>query len=69
MVVEEDGTIVGYALAALNVKTFNQKMAVSWIPELQAKYPLDDSINSLPQDAKVTFHSSINCGMAHGSHV
>ncbi|XP_012259880.2 protein O-GlcNAcase [Athalia rosae] len=60
MVVEDEEEIVGYAVAALNVKTFEQKMAISWIPELQAKYPLDDSINNLPRDAQEAiryFHS------------
>ncbi|XP_076624011.1 O-GlcNAcase isoform X1 [Colletes latitarsis] len=60
MVVEDETGIVGYALAALNIKTFNQKMAVSIIPELCMKYPLDDNINDLPQnvqDAIRYFHS------------
>ncbi|XP_046600715.1 protein O-GlcNAcase isoform X1 [Neodiprion lecontei] len=52
MVVEDEDGIVGYALAALNLKAFNQKMAISWIPELQAKYPLDDSVKNLPQYEK-----------------
>ncbi|XP_076162213.1 O-GlcNAcase isoform X2 [Ptiloglossa arizonensis] len=60
MVVEDESGIVGYALAALNIKTFNQKMIVSLIPELRIKYPLDDNINDLPQnvqDAIEYFHS------------
>ncbi|XP_017760323.1 PREDICTED: protein O-GlcNAcase isoform X2 [Eufriesea mexicana] len=60
MVVEDENGIVGYALAALNVKTYNQKLAVSWIPELRLKYPLEDNINELPQnvqDAIRYFHS------------
>ncbi|XP_011309622.1 protein O-GlcNAcase isoform X2 [Fopius arisanus] len=60
MVVEDDDGIVGYIAASLNVKTFNQKMAVSWIPELQVKYPLEDITNDLPssvQEAIRYFHS------------
>ncbi|XP_015594300.1 protein O-GlcNAcase isoform X2 [Cephus cinctus] len=62
MVVEDEDAIVGYALAALNIKTFNQKLAVSWIPELKAKYPLDDNINDLPpnvQEAIRFLHSFV----------
>lgn len=54
MVVEDENGIVGYAMAALNVKSHNQKMAVSWIPELRMKYPLDNSINELPQNVQVS---------------
>ncbi|KAI4497198.1 hypothetical protein M0802_007682 [Mischocyttarus mexicanus] len=50
MIVEDENGVVGYALAALNVKSYNQRMAVSWIPELKMKYPLDTGINNLPQD-------------------
>ncbi|KAK0083408.1 hypothetical protein PV325_008833 [Microctonus aethiopoides] len=60
MVVEDEDGIVGYAVVALNATTFNQKMAVSWIPELQAKYPLDDAINDLPSSVQESiryFHS------------
>ena len=53
MVVEDENGIVGYALAALNVNSYNQKMAVSWIPELRMKYPLDNSISELPQNIQV----------------
>ncbi|XP_076249810.1 O-GlcNAcase isoform X2 [Calliopsis andreniformis] len=62
MVVEDESGIVGYALAALNIKSYNQKLAVSWIRELRIKYSLDDSINSLPenvQDAIRYFHSFV----------
>ncbi|XP_026668994.1 protein O-GlcNAcase isoform X2 [Ceratina calcarata] len=62
MVVEDESGIVGYALAALNVKTYKQKLAVSWIPELRMKYPLDDNVNELPQivqDAIQYFHSFV----------
>lgn len=60
MVVEDENEIVGYALAALNVKSYKQRLAVSWIPELRMKYPLDNSISSLPQniqDAIQYFHT------------
>nr|XP_012148133.1 PREDICTED: protein O-GlcNAcase isoform X4 [Megachile rotundata] len=62
MVVEDESGVVGYALAALNIKSYNQKLAVSWIPELRMKYPLDDNINDLPQnvqDAIRYFHSFV----------
>lgn len=62
MVVEDEDGIVGYAVATLNVKSYKQKMAVSWIPELRMKYPLDNSVNELPQnvqDAIQYFHSFI----------
>lgn len=63
MVVEDDeNSIVGYAIATLNIKSYNQKMAVSWIPELRIKYPLDSSVNELPgkvQDAIQYFHSFV----------
>ncbi|XP_017790450.1 PREDICTED: protein O-GlcNAcase [Habropoda laboriosa] len=62
MVVEDESGIVGYALAALNVKSYNQKLAVSWIPELRMKYALEDNINELPQDVQDAiqyFHSFV----------
>ncbi|CAK9811390.1 Protein O-GlcNAcase [Anthophora plagiata] len=62
MVVEDESGVVGYALAALNVKSYNQKLAVSWIPELRMKYPLEDNINELPQDVQDAiryFHSFV----------
>ncbi|XP_034188044.1 O-GlcNAcase isoform X2 [Osmia lignaria lignaria] len=62
MIVEDESGVVGYALAALNVKSHYQKLAVSWIPELRMKYPLDDNINDLPQDIQDSiryFHSFV----------
>ncbi|KAH0947106.1 hypothetical protein HN011_003576 [Eciton burchellii] len=62
MVVEDEDGIVGYAVAILNVKSYNQKLAISWIPELRMKYPLDSNIGELPQnvqDAIRYFHSFI----------
>jgi len=53
MVVEDENGITGYAVATLNVKSYNQKMANSWIPELRMKYPLDNSISELPQNIQV----------------
>ncbi|KYM88779.1 Bifunctional protein NCOAT [Atta colombica] len=62
MIVEDENGIAGYTVATLNVKSYNQKMAISWIPELRMKYPLDNSISELPQnvqDAIQYFHSFI----------
>ncbi|KAF7993713.1 hypothetical protein HCN44_010308 [Aphidius gifuensis] len=62
MIVEDDEGIVGYVTAALNIKLFNQKMLISWIPELQSKYPLEDITNDLPasiQEAIRYFHSFV----------
>jgi protein O-GlcNAcase/histone acetyltransferase len=53
MVVEDEDGIVGYAVAILNVKSYNQKLAISWIPELRMKYPLDSNIGELPQNVQV----------------
>ena len=53
MVVEDDDGIVGYVVAALNIKTYNRKMAVSWIPELQAKYPLEEVTNDVSSSVQV----------------
>lgn len=53
MVVEDENCIVGYAVATLNIKSYNQKMAVSWIPELRIKYPLDSNISKMPQNVQV----------------
>ncbi|XP_033207412.1 protein O-GlcNAcase isoform X2 [Belonocnema kinseyi] len=60
IVEEEEECIVGYALAVLNIKNHNQKMAISWIPELRSKYPLSESVNDLPQNIQEAiqyFHS------------
>lgn len=62
MVVEDENGVVGYAAATLNVKTYNQKMSVSWISELRIKYPLSSIVNEMPQniqDAIQYFHSFI----------
>ncbi|XP_076682077.1 O-GlcNAcase isoform X2 [Andrena cerasifolii] len=62
MVVEDENGVVGYALAALNVKSYNQKLSASWIPELRMKYPLEDNVSDLPQnvqDAIQHFHSFV----------
>ncbi|XP_066587298.1 protein O-GlcNAcase [Prorops nasuta] len=52
MVVEDDHEIVGFTLATLNIKTYNQKLAVSLIPELQSKYPLTEDVNKLAEDVQ-----------------
>lgn len=44
-VIEDNGTVIGYALAALNAKEFYQKLQVSWLPEMCSKYPLPDNSN------------------------
>lgn len=53
MVVEDESEIVGYALTALNIKDFNEKLAVSWIPEMQLKYPLQSLNNEMPTEEQV----------------
>lgn len=60
MVVEDDSGLVGYALTALNIKTYYKKMAVAWIPELKAKYPLEDITNDLPESVQVCFVNYTN---------
>jgi protein O-GlcNAcase/histone acetyltransferase len=50
MVVEDETGIVGYALTALNVKTYNQKLTISWIAEMQLKYPLQSLNSNMPQN-------------------
>lgn len=55
MVVEDESGVVGYALTALNVKTYNQKLAVSWIPEMQLKYPLQSLTSDMSQEEQVIF--------------
>ncbi|XP_011495970.1 PREDICTED: protein O-GlcNAcase isoform X1 [Ceratosolen solmsi marchali] len=50
MVVEDETGIVGYALTALNIKTYNQKLAISWITEMQLKYPLKSLNSNMSQD-------------------
>lgn len=55
MVVEDENDVVGYVLTALNIKIYNQKLAVSWIPEMQLKYPLQSLTNDLSQTEKVSY--------------
>ncbi|XP_058799947.1 protein O-GlcNAcase isoform X2 [Phymastichus coffea] len=60
MVVEDETGIVGYALTALNVKVLNQKLSVSWIPEMQLKYPLQSLSNEMSpneQEAIQYYHT------------
>lgn len=37
-VVEDDQTIVGYAIVAADAKEFYRRVRVAWLPELQTKY-------------------------------
>lgn len=42
-VIEDNGTVIGYGLAALNAKEFYQKLQTSWLPEMCSKYQLPDN--------------------------
>lgn len=42
-IIEDNGTVIGYALAAINAKEFYQKLQASWLPEMCLKYPLLDT--------------------------
>lgn len=55
-VIEDNGTVIGYALAALNAKEFYQKLQVSWLPEMCSKYPLPDIPNEEVQSV-----SQVSC--------
>ncbi|XP_043473456.1 protein O-GlcNAcase isoform X1 [Leptopilina heterotoma] len=62
MVVEDEEGIVGYALAAINITNFNKKLSLSWIPEMCSKYPLNESVNEMPQNIQEAiqyFHSFV----------
>lgn len=39
-VVENDDGVCGYILATPDANDFHRKMSVSWLPEMQKKYPL-----------------------------
>lgn len=41
-VVEDDDSICGFALAAVDAVSFNQRLQVAWIPDLRRKYPLKE---------------------------
>lgn len=69
MVVEDNEGIVGYVTAALNVKSFHQKMLVSWIPELQSKYPLTDITNDLPASIQVCLFNYLSSEIFVSMHV
>lgn len=57
-VVEDNGNVIGYALAALNAKEFYLKMQVSWLPEMCSKYPLsNDSGEEMQSVLKVSYGS------------
>jgi len=56
-VVEDNGTVIGYALAALNAKEFYQKLQVSWLSEMCSKYPLlDNSNEEIPSTSQVSYY-------------
>lgn len=60
LVVEDENRIVGYACASPDYKNFRIKQEVAWIPEMVAKYPLDDEIkelSKLAQDSISHFHN------------
>jgi len=60
-VVEDNGTVIGYALAALNAKEFYQKLQVSWFPEMCSKYPLsNDSSEEIQSASQVSSHLIIS---------
>lgn len=58
-----DGSIVGYALAAPDAKTFYTRYNMAWLPEMRLKYPvkkqhLDDSSSLSPiEQMALSFHS------------
>lgn len=56
MVVENEDGIVGYALSVLNITNHNKKLSISWIPEMCSKYPLNESVNELPQNIQVFYY-------------
>ena len=56
MIVEDEEGIVGYALSTLNIQNHNKRMVVSWIPEQKSKYPLNASVNDLPQIIQVMYN-------------
>lgn len=60
LVVEEDNRIVGYACASPDYKKFRVKQEIAWIPEMCAKYPMDDYVKELTklgQDSISHFHN------------
>ncbi|XP_050437432.1 protein O-GlcNAcase [Adelges cooleyi] len=57
-VIEDNGTVIGYALAALDAKEFYQKLQVSWLPEMCSKYPM--STRSSNNDIISAFDEIIN---------
>ncbi|XP_023245639.1 protein O-GlcNAcase isoform X3 [Copidosoma floridanum] len=62
MVVEDEANVVGYALTAIDVRSYNQKLAISWIPEMQLKYPLKNVSNDFTreeQEAIKDFHTFV----------
>lgn len=43
IVEDNDESISGYALAALDAVSFNKRLELAWIPDLRKKYPLNSS--------------------------
>lgn len=52
MVVDDGNGIVGYACASPDYKKFRIKQDLTWIPEMCAKYPLDDTRKDISKFAK-----------------
>lgn len=53
-VVECDNGICGYAVAAPDANEFHNKMTLSWLPEMQLKYPVPvETDTTAPTPAQV----------------
>ncbi|KAI4470352.1 o-glcnacase [Holotrichia oblita] len=52
MIVEDDSGIVGYACASPDYKKFRIKQDLAWIPEMCAKYPMDENRKDISKYAK-----------------
>ena len=46
-VVEDELGVMGYAVAALDAKSFRQKQRMSWLPAMCEKYPKPDKMEEL----------------------
>lgn len=55
-VIEDNGTVIGYALAAINAEDFYQKLQASWLPEMCSKYPLSVSGEDVQSVSHVSFY-------------
>ncbi|XP_067937345.1 protein O-GlcNAcase-like isoform X2 [Watersipora subatra] len=60
-IVEGDHGICGYVVAAPNAGEFHTKMALSWLPEMQKKYPMpvetENAMPTLMQELSSQFHN------------